>query len=351
MAGQPKLQLTPLGRFPGKRVLTWHGKALYASHGYQLLRWEPEHSLSAWTPVARFQPSLARRLSAKTRLGYRLHRDGFHALAILLDDTLVAVLPGAIAVARPGSPEFEVTWHVQRGTRPLALATTPQGNVYWGEYFDNRERAAVHVYGSRDGGHTWDVVYTFPADSIRHVHSITYDAHADCLWVLTGDLGDECRILRVAPDWSSVDVVLFGNQQTRAVTLVPLSDALYFATDTPLEQNYVYRLRRDGHLERLILLAGSSFWSCQVNQALFFSTVVEPSPVNRDSRATLYGSADGANWATLVRWQRDAWPSRLFQYANIILPSGDNDTDILAATGLAVCGEDQVTHLWRVVTD
>ena len=64
--------------------------------------------------------------------------------------------------------------------------------------------------------------------------------------------------------------------------------------------------------------------------------------------AVLYGSADGATWSALVRWPRDAWPSRLFQYANIILPAGGNDGDVLAATGFAVQGEDRVTHLWRV---
>ena len=39
---------------------------------------------------------------------------------------------------------------------------------------------------------------------------------------------------------------------------------------------------------------------------------------------------------------------RLFQYGNIILPRGRNDTNVLAATGMAVRGEDDVMHLWRV---
>ena len=343
------VHLKTLGRFPGLRVLAWHANKLYAGQSYNLLRWQPEQG--TWQHVASFDPGLWRRLSSANRLGGRLFRDGYHALVGLPDGSLVAALPKVIAVLQPGARCFETTFRIPRGTRPMALAATPYGHVFWGEYYDNPQRDAVHIYGSSDGGRSWQIVHTFPPGSIRHVHSVTYDPHADCLWVLTGDEGDECCILRARPDWSSFEVVISGNQQARAVTLVPLPDALYFATDTPLEQNYVYRLLRDGHLERLIPLTGSSFWSCQVNQALFFSTVVEPSPVNRDSRATLYGSADGANWATLVRWQRDAWPSRLFQYANIILPSGDNDTDILAATGLAVCGEDQVTHLWRVVTD
>lgn len=348
MIGQSNLQLTPLGRFPGKRVLTWHGKVLYASNRYKLLRWDPEDGGSGWAEVAQFRPGLMRRLSATTRLGYRLHRDGFHALEVLPDGSLVAVLPKAIAMARPGSREFEVTCRVQRGTRPLTLAATPQGSIYWGEYFDNRDHAAVHVYGSQDAGHTWDVVYTFPAGTIRHIHSITYDPFDNSLWVLTGDDSHECRIIRATCDWSTVDTVLAGNQQARAVTLVPTLEGLYFATDTPLETNYIYRLERRGNLERLSSISGSNFWSCKVGQGIFFSAAVEPSPGNDYPFACLYGSTGGEGWLKLLEWRKDPWPMRLFQYGNIILPRGINDSNILAATGFAVRGEDLVMHAWRV---
>ena len=246
----------------------------------------------------------------------------------------------------PHERRLRAAFRIPRGTRPLALAA-PTGWAYFGEYFDNPGRAAVHVYGSPDGV-SWRPVFTFPPGAIRHVHSVTYDRYAGCLWVLTGDDGDECRIVRASLDWSSVDAVLAGGQQARAVTVLPREDGLYFATDTPFEQNYVCRLDRGGRVTRLAPIAASSFWSGRAGRALFVSTAVEPSPVNTGRDAVLYGSADGTDWTALVRWTRDGWPSRFFQYANIILPAGDNDSDVLAASGLAVRGEDHVTHLWRV---
>ncbi|MEW6404300.1 MAG: hypothetical protein AB1649_21080, partial [Chloroflexota bacterium] len=249
------LRLESIGRFPGLRVVAWHAGNLYVGHRYDLLQWQPEQS--AWQYVASFDPGLWRRLSSAHRLSARLLRDGYHTLVGLTDGTLVAALPKAIAVLQPGTCQFEATFRIPRGTRPLALAATPAGHIFWGEYFNNSQRDAVHVYGSSDGGRSWQIVYTFSPDSICHVHSITYDPYADCLWVLTGDEGDECRVVRATPEWSSLEVVLAGNQQARGVTLLPLPDALYFATDTPLEQNYVYRLHRDGCLERLTRLAGS----------------------------------------------------------------------------------------------
>jgi len=316
-----RMWLQPLGRFPGLRVLGWHDGYLYAGRGYRLVRW---HGARAeWQTVASFDAPPWRRVAARYRLSTRLFRDGYHALAVAADQSLIVILPKAIGRVPPGQSRVETRFRVPRGTRPLAVAATPAGGVFWGEYFDNPHREAVHLYGSTDCGRSWVTVYTFSPGEIRHVHSVTYDPYAGCLWVLTGDENRECRILRAALDWSSVDVVLTGSQQGRAVTLVPCPEALYFATDTPDEPNFIYRLERSGRLERVAPIASSSFWSCRVGPTIFFSTAVEPSAVNRDPHATLYAGVDGDGWKICLRWPGDRWPSRFFQYPNIVLPGGD----------------------------
>ncbi|MFQ5889831.1 MAG: hypothetical protein ACE5JR_07235 [Gemmatimonadota bacterium] len=343
------LSLELIGRYVGVRALAWADGVLYAGKSYELVAWSPDDP--TWRPVAIYAPGPLARLSSSNHLMSRLARHGYHALAPLPDGGMVAVLRKVIARLEPGGRRLEPTFRVRRGTRPLSLAVTPAGEIFWGEYFSNRGREPVHVYGSSNGGRSWRAVHTFRAGTIRHVHSISYDPYDDCLWILTGDEGDECAILRAAADWSWVETVLRGSQQARAVTLLPLEDAIYFATDTPTDQNYAYRLDRDGGLERLAALPASSFWSCRVGHALFFSTGVEPSPVNAEEQATLYGSADGREWTCLIRWPGDPWPRRLFQYPNIILPTGESDGNVLAASGVAVQGQDQTTHLWRVVVD
>jgi hypothetical protein len=66
------------------------------------------------------------------------------------------------------------------------------------------------------------------------VHNIVYDKWEDCLWVLTGDNGPECRILKASCDFHTVDVVISGNQQARAVAFaLSTRDALFFSSDTP----------------------------------------------------------------------------------------------------------------------
>ncbi|HLW85814.1 MAG TPA: hypothetical protein VKR60_11420 [Candidatus Sulfotelmatobacter sp.] len=358
-AGQDsRWELALVASFPRLRVLTWAQDYLYASRGYRLLRAQisqsqkPTEELS-WQPIALFHPPWWRYASAATRFSSRMFRDGFHALAILRSGGIVGAVPGAIVTLRPGDSEFRVTHAITRGTRPLHIASVPSGTVYWGEYFDNAVRDEVHVYASTDHGVTWSVAYTFPEGAIRHVHNIVYDAWGDCLWVLTGDYGGECRILRASCDFRQVDVVLRGNQQARAVALVPAEDGLYFASDTPLEANFIYHMDRNGtdrneSLQKLAAVTSSSIYGCRVREKMFFSTMVEPSDINSDRHVRVYGSHDGKDWSSLLDWRKDRLPMSLFQYGNAFLPDGENTTNYLAVTTAAVESDDQYTLLYSV---
>ena len=204
------------------------------------------------------------------------------------------------------------------------------------------------IMRTTDRGATWHVAYTFPRGAIRHVHNIVFDEWANCLWVLTGDNGPECRILRFSCDFKNVDTVLSGDQQARAVALVPTPEGLYFSSDTPLESNHVYRLDRGGMVAKVAALSSSSIYGCRAGGGIFFSTMVEPSQSNLDPNVQLYGSGDGLDWRSLMQWPKDFWPMSLFQYGNAILPDGRNKTEFLALTTVAVNRDDLATSIWRV---
>jgi hypothetical protein len=284
----------------------------------------------------------------KNRLSARLFRDGFHALAVLPSGELVAAVPGAVVTLRANETEFHATHVITRGTRPLHITAVPGGAVFWGEYFDNPSRDEVHIYASTDGGEKWSIAYTFPKGAVRHVHNIVHDPWGDCLWVLTGDYGNECRILRADGDFRHVEVVLQGNQQARAVALVPAEDTLYFSSDTPLESNYIYRLQRDGSLSRLAPISSSSIYGCRVGDRVCFSTMVEPSEVNHEPNVRIYSGNFSQGWQSDLAWQKDRWPMRLFQYGNAFLPDGNNTTPYLVVTTLAVESDDMALSIYSV---
>jgi hypothetical protein len=255
-------------------------------------------------------------------------------------------VPRAIVTLAPGDTEFHMSHRVLRGTRPLHLTVTPGDHIFWGEYFDNPHRDEVHIYASTDSGARWEVAHTFPKGAIRHVHNIVYDEWEDCLWILTGDNSSESRILRASCDFKTVDVILSGNQQARSAALVPTPDALYFSSDTPLEANHICRLDRRGNIAEVATLTSSSIYGCLVGDAVFFSTMVEPSAINSDRNVSLYGSLDGFQWLRVSSCNKDRWPMGLFQYGNAFLPDGKNTTSLLAVTTIAVEGADLETSIW-----
>src|SRR5437667_12035228 len=80
---QPELRISQVARFPGLRALAWDGNILYASRGYDLLSAIMDGSSIRWQPVAGYSPTWWRNLTVRSRLTFRLFRDGFHALAVL----------------------------------------------------------------------------------------------------------------------------------------------------------------------------------------------------------------------------------------------------------------------------
>jgi hypothetical protein len=339
-----------IAAFPRMRALAWRNDVLYSSRGYALFRAtiKPHSGSIEWEHVAQCQPPAWRTITSSFRIASRIARDGFHALVALSSGHVVAAVPHAIVTLAPGETDFHTSHKVLRGTRPLHLAVTPNDQVFWGEYFNNPRREEVHIYASSDRGAHWDVAYTFRKNTIRHVHNIVYDEWENCLWVLTGDHGSECRILRASRDFKTVDVVLSGNQQARSAALVPTRDALYFSSDTPLETNAVYWLDRQGNLSKVAALGSSSIYGCRVGDAVFFSTMAEPSKVNSSRDVCLYGSPDGVHWQRVLQHTKDLWPMKLFQYGNAFLPDGKNTTGLLALTTIAVEHADLETTIWRV---
>lgn len=345
--------LTRIARCPGLRALAWVGRDLYASRGYRIVRSRIEDRRTIdWQTVADFRPSLRRRISVNHNLTARLFRDGFHALAVLQSGQLIGAVPGAIVTLRPGDCEFHQSHTITRGTRPLHICVVPKGRIYWGEYFDNANRDEVHIYASEDKGKTWNVAYTFGKGEIRHIHNIVHDPWQDCLWILTGDYGDECRIMRASCDLAQVDTVMKGNQQARAVAAVPTEDSLYFSSDTPLESNHIYRLDRDQKLTQVAAISSSSIYGCRVGRRLFFSTMVEPSEANADRNIHLYGAeiSNPIAWRALLQWRKDILPMGLFQYGNAFLPDGENATPFLAVSTVAVRSDDMVLSLFTTST-
>ncbi len=288
--------------------------------------------------------SLKRRLEAFT-LAERLLRGGIH----LVRDTqsgLVAFLRGLVLFAKKESQEFVEAFHIPGGARPLGVAVTPGGTLFFGQYGNNRSREEMSVFISTDGGENWDTAHTFPAGRIRHVHNVVYDSYRKALLVLTGDEDAESAIYLTTDEFQSLECIAAGDQRSRAVSVIPVTEGWIVPGDAPDAQNFIHLLDIEGKLHPLERIPGSSFSTCRNRTGFFVSTGVEPSRVNRGREATIWFSRDGSSWSQVFTASKDIYPERLFQYGNILFPTGLEDSSRLYASMYSLKGLHNKTLFW-----
>ena len=325
------------------RVIRADGNSVVASRGSSLYRFA--HGLGRWERILHQPSRRFAELSLRWHLWRRLFRSDIVAMCTASDGSIVCVGHKLILRASPGSKELSPVFRVVRGSRPLSI-TSAGGVLYWGEYFGNAARREVLVYGSRDNGRSWYPAYVFPARSIRHIHRILFDEERQRIWLLTGDRDSESRVLWTDDHFATIHVACEGSQQTRTLVAIPVPHGIIWGTDIPDGRNHIYLLRDDGTIRTLAELEGPSFYAARAGEFVLLSTAVEPSRINATGRATVMVAqlSDLDDWRMLLCARKDAWPMKLFQYGNVVLPEGTGEE--VWASGLSVKGGDAVVWRW-----
>lgn len=199
------------------------------------------------------------------------------------------------------------------GGRPLRVDIY-QGMMIYGEYRSNAERSSVSVMAFDGYSHKT----LFNVENVRHIHSVR--VHDNKIYYSTGDYGDEAGIW--CWDGKKSQALLKGGQQCRAVDFILAKDGIYYGTDTPLEQNYIYKATYDGSLTALQKVGGSVFYMSEQCGRYWLATVVEPSEVNTSKYVELWVSSpeDSTKWTLIDTFKKDVWPMKLFQYGQIQFP-------------------------------
>lgn len=199
------------------------------------------------------------------------------------------------------------------GGRPLRIDLY-KGAMVYGEYRSNPERSSVAVM-TFDG---YKHKALFKVENVRHIHTVRVKNNN--IYFSTGDYEDEAGIW--CWDGKSIKCLLKGNQQRRAVDFILADDGIYYGTDTPLEQNYIYRSSYNGELTALQKVGGSVFYMSEQSGRYWLATVIEPSEINTSKYVELWASnPDNSNqWTLIETFKKDIWSMKLFQYGQIQFP-------------------------------
>ena len=273
-------------------------------------------AVEKWTVPMR----TVRALSSWSSLGRRALRSGVHHIEPIEHKKAVVVADDRILVLSPSSPRVTEIGKVV-GSRPLSLEAS-DGRLYYGEYRDNRERSPVHVFSCRlDQLGKWIPVWRF--EHVRHIHGVYYDSFWDAHWVTTGDSNDESGIWVTRDRFRTLERVIGGSQQTRAVRLLFEEERVLYGSDAPEDQNHLYALsRQDGHLSQLGPVSGPVFHGGYFGHSHVFSTVAEPSSTNVYGHIDLVVVDGNAVPKTTYSFEKDRLPPKLFQYGQAFFSKG-----------------------------
>jgi hypothetical protein len=300
------------------------------------------------------------RVSVKTASGeltFNLPSDGWKSLfgltrltrrALRLDKCNVVPVEGGYVCIRQGrvyrydetSGQLNESLRLKncRNVLHQSIAVIAGKELFFGEYGNNGERAEVPVYRSRDGGRSWQVVYLFPAGSIKHVHGCYYDDVEKKVWVLTGDFKDECRILCADRDFKNIEWIGDGQQTFRTCNVFFERDSVHWIMDSQLQDSYHIRLdRKTRKVERKGLFPGPVWYIKYLEDGFYLAaTAQEIGPGVKDGFTHLMVSRDLETWQDVHRFSHDGLPKRWFKFGVIGFADGVQSSDNFYLFGEAI---------------
>ena len=309
-----------------------------------------------------------RRLLATLRLTERLLRLEPRVACALPDGNYLLSCGGVIYRVDVGEKALCKELQLRPGmNNPLSFtryrAGTPEEEILFGEYFSNNQKEPVCIYRRKNGA--WSQAYQFSAGQVYHIHGIVADDEKGWVYILTGDQDAESAIWRTTDAFQTVEPLVQGSQQYRSCVAFPTETGLVYATDTPREENRLYRLYQEAQQWKTIpicTIPGPCIYGTQRTNGWYFATSVEGddtlSPLRyRFSRKLGAGVQDRyshlifcdktENPREIAKLKKDCLPMLLFQFGNCTFPDTPADAPLLC-TPLSVKGYDgktvQINH-------
>lgn len=264
-------------------------------------------------------------LAANFRLAQRLLRFQVTNVIPLANGEIFITFDKSVGVIRNG--KYQTLKGLTRPCRVLraACAVDENGDIFFGEYLANAERGEMRIYKYSSGNDALEIAYTFPPDSIRHIHGVYFDKFSNALFCLTGDDDSECRIIRSTDGFQTTETVGQGDETWRAVSILFDEKNYFYGMDAEFRANHIYKLNRE-NLERKSLgeVSGTVFYSKKTGADLFFTTTAENAPSQTENVAALWHVDANDKCERIAAYEKDFWHTTLFQFGTIHFPYFSN---------------------------
>lgn len=209
-------------------------------------------------------------------------------------------------------------------------------NIYFGDYMSNPYKHSINLYRFSKKDSSVNIVFTFSAGEVNHIHQIVWDEFRNRYWIFTGDEGNASAIWYTEDEFRSVILYLSGCQQYRACIVFVTPEDLIYATDTPFEQNYIIKINIETkECTKCKTINGPAIYGSRDDEYFYWATSVEPDivPGNVFRNYLSYKVAAGINFKEvhlicmnihndeteiIGRYKKDIMPIALMQFGEIL---------------------------------
>jgi hypothetical protein len=248
-----------------------------------------------------------RNVSSKVHVLSRLFRTGINQIYVISQNKILISCDKALYLSDLSFTGFEKVFlpspFFQLLDRNICVTND---YTYYGEYFPNIQRRAVNIYRTKDGI-DWEIVYSFPKKTIRHLHSLQYDQFSKKIWFATGDLGTECSMGFFEDDFVETVVVGKADQKWRTLEFAFEPDNVYWGSEDPRGGNWLFSLDRNDESATPVFKPDCPVYNLKrIGQSYILITANERGECDGNAHVWWSEKLNSNQWVKLLSYQKDS---------------------------------------------
>jgi hypothetical protein len=317
---------------PNLRIHTIIDESLIASYGYKI--YSSKDYGKTWIFCNKLPVRYYKQFISKNRMISRLLRMGISQIKQILGDKLLICCIGNIFLSDLSFSYFTKVDIPIRFFQLLdhSICVTPE-YIYYGEYFPNLKRKEVNIFRSKNGL-DWEIVYSFPEKSIKHIHVLQYDTFLNKIWFSTGDADNECILGFADLNFSNLTIIGKGDQKWRTLEFVFSEDNVIWGMDAPLVQSKLISYNRKSKtVEEIYDFNGPIYNIKKLDKGFIVGTATEGGKGEKYNKAYLCYSSNLLDWSECISYEKDVFPN-IFGFGRLLLCDGMKENIFFSGSSL-----------------
>jgi hypothetical protein len=276
-----------------------------------------------------------KKISSNVHLFSRLFRTGINQIYFISKNKILISCDKAFYLSDLSFSEFEKVFlpspFFQLLDRNICVTND---YTYYGEYFPNIQRREVNIYRTKDGS-DWEIVYSFPKKTIRHLHLLQYDQFSKKMWFATGDLGTECSMGFFEDDFEGIVTVGKADQKWRALEFAFEPGNVYWGSEDPRGENWLFSLDRKDESINTIFKPDCPVYNLKkIGQSYILVTANERGECDGNAHIWWSEKLNNNQWVKILSYQKDPLPT-LFGFGRIFIGGFADSTLFVSGSGLS----------------